>query len=113
MSFTEQLQRPSTASTHQEQACNRFLEDGLPTSKNEEWKFTNVAALLKKAFETTDSSSISKSDIQALLIPELEADIVAVVNGKFHSELSSISETLIQGRTATQALLSTSKSIRV
>jgi hypothetical protein len=47
-----------------EQAYNEFEKLGLPTTKNEEWKYTNLKALANTNFEST---CVSNGNVKAFL----------------------------------------------
>src|SRR5260370_18709432 len=49
------------------QAFARFEELGLPTSRTEDWRFTNVSAIAKHAFQAlaeTDIAKVSKGILE-------------------------------------------------
>ncbi|MFP4528624.1 MAG: Fe-S cluster assembly protein SufD [Candidatus Kapaibacterium sp.] len=73
-------------------AMERFRETGLPTLKHEEWKYTNLSFLYSKdfAFEPDKMPRLTKDYIDRFAIPQMDADIVAIINGKFSEELSQI-----------------------
>ncbi|MDW3647500.1 MAG: Fe-S cluster assembly protein SufD [Bacteroidia bacterium] len=61
----------------------------IPTRKWEEWKYTDLKALVKKEFSPAHESPFT--DIQPYLIPNLESDVLVFINGRYREELSSIS----------------------
>jgi Fe-S cluster assembly protein SufD len=72
------------------EAIQYFEKLGFPTVKHEEWKYSNVSQLVKEAFDFKAASSISKEDLNALAIPNLEGNILYFVNGVYKAELSVI-----------------------
>jgi len=72
-------------------AFKSFKEAGLPDRKNEEYKYTPLAKLLDKHFESfvanPEEAAIS---IDQSKIPDLDGSLMVFVNGKYHEELSSI-----------------------
>jgi len=76
-------------------AMQRFEELGFPSLKDEEWKYTNVAAIAKADFKTcTVAEAANGSDAKELASlgsPETESSQLIFVNGKLRKELSSIS----------------------
>ncbi len=77
-------------------AMERFEELGFPSVKDEEWKYTNVAALAKVDFrvDASTKSLTPGSDAKELArlgSPETEASRLIFVNGKLRIELSSVS----------------------
>lgn len=77
-----------------EQAFAEFEKTGFPTTKNEEWKYTNLKALTNKSFQLT---GLSHSGAETLLaksfLKDLTANRLVFVNGHFSSNLSNIIET--------------------
>jgi Fe-S cluster assembly protein SufD len=90
--------RPQTPSWLQRlrvNAMQRFEELGFPSVKNEEWKYTNVAAIAKSNFSVGDAapSSTTGSDAQELAAfgsPETRSSQLIFVDGKLRNELSSL-----------------------
>jgi len=84
------------------QAIERVRQSGLPTIRNERWKYTNLNALAAAAFEP--AAPESSSDSPGLLPPLLGACRVVFVNGQYRADLSA--GTLPRGVTLTsQAVL--------
>lgn len=63
---------------------------GFPTTKNEEWKYTSVAPLIKKSFSVQSESQLQTQDFQKLFLEEGNANRLVFVNGKYRSDLSHI-----------------------
>ncbi len=73
------------------EAIEHFDRLGFPTTKHEEWKYTDVKNLLKQDFDFNPAStSVPASGLQNLLIPNTEANNVVFVNGIYQPELSAI-----------------------
>ena len=72
-----------------EDAFARFCEAGFPTTHDEDWRFTNVSAIAKTAFQLPrkDGVQISRKNLDPYRIPGVECQLV-FVNGRFASELS-------------------------
>ena len=81
-------------SSVREEGFNNFNKKGLPTYKNEEWKYTNVSDLFRKEYSLTGDKTetgISKSDMDEIRMPGFEkANQLVFVNGKFNESLSTI-----------------------
>jgi Fe-S cluster assembly protein SufD len=73
-------------------ALSKFEQFDFPTTKNEDWKYTNVSAIHNYDFTPVSNVKITKEEIKKHLIPGLEANLVVLVNGNFSSELSDIKE---------------------
>jgi Fe-S cluster assembly protein SufD len=91
-----------------QKAWQHFQQLGLPTSKNEAYKYTSIAARLANTFDLSQPATTSKltqTAITAYLSLDLDAYQVVLINGKLskaHSKLSN-SEKLLQVLTFTEA----------
>ena len=77
-----------------EEGFNRFNKTGLPSFKNEEWKYTFISNLFKKEYHFSEGekeSSFSKLEIDAARLPGSEtATELFFVNGRYVPSLSTI-----------------------
>jgi len=71
-------------------ALLRFEELGFPTTKNEEWKYSNVKELISASYNFNALSSLEVADLEDLKIPDQVANILYFVNGHYSPELSKI-----------------------
>jgi Fe-S cluster assembly protein SufD len=73
---------------------NDFNKFGIPTSKNEEWKYTRIGGLFNKEYlfpETTGSVSLPAAKLDAVRLPgHKQANELVFVNGFFSFELSTV-----------------------
>lgn len=74
------------------------IHNGLdfPTTRDEYWKYTRVAKLVSASYNQIGLSSV---DISSLVIPELDAHLIVIINGIFsadHSIKESVSGLSIQ-----------------
>src|SRR5664279_4236003 len=71
-----------------------FNKAGLPTLRDEEWRYTGISNLFKKEYHLAEDEiqhAITFSDIDAVRLPGHEnANELVFVNGKFIPELSII-----------------------
>jgi Fe-S cluster assembly protein SufD len=92
----EQLQKrnaPLWLKTLRETAFARFTQLGFPTTKNEEWRFTNVGPIARTNFALgAGSGSISHADIEANSFGGVSSARVVFVNGRFRADLSAMSQ---------------------
>ncbi|HEX4484954.1 MAG TPA: Fe-S cluster assembly protein SufD [Terriglobales bacterium] len=70
-----------------EDAFARFCETGFPTTHDEDWRFTNVAAIAKAPFKLAEKSTVSESDLQPWRLENATAQLV-FVDGQFVRGLS-------------------------
>jgi Fe-S cluster assembly protein SufD len=75
-------------------AFNTFSSLGIPTTRNEEWKYTRVSSLFNKEYDfplNKNIDSISAADLNAIKLPGHEqANELVFINGQFSSSLSVI-----------------------
>ncbi|MEP0821829.1 MAG: Fe-S cluster assembly protein SufD [Ignavibacterium sp.] len=72
-------------------ALNRFKEMGFPTTRHEEWKFTNIAPVAATPFTPVPAGMVARiapSAVKRHLIPQGHS--LVFVDGHFAPELSSI-----------------------
>jgi Fe-S cluster assembly protein SufD len=86
---------PAWLTATREAALACFSETGLPTVKDEDWRFTNLAAATNFSFEPVSRSvrsRILQETLARLPLAGLEGDRLVFVNGHFFPGLSSIAE---------------------
>ena len=72
-----------------ERAFERFLKHGFPTTRDEDWRFTNVAPIAAEAFGRAGEVTLSSADIAPFTFSGLDARIV-MLNGRVSKALSSL-----------------------
>jgi Fe-S cluster assembly protein SufD len=92
--FENNLNGRSTTKFHQgrQQALETFLRMGFPTTRHEEWRYTNVAPLLKYDFKLStplSGNQLSKNDIDNFIFKDTEYPLLVFVNGHFMPGLSN------------------------
>ena len=94
--FTElegQMNGASNSAAHlaRKTAFASFKEVGLPSRKNEEYKYTPLARQLDKHFESFIANPEgAEAAVDHTLIPDLNGSVIVFVNGNYHDELSKI-----------------------
>ncbi|ELS03801.1 FeS assembly protein SufD [Xenococcus sp. PCC 7305] len=73
--------------TIREQSASWVSKLTLPTTKDEEWRFTDISSLLDREFVAPKSFTTDKN----ITIPEAEDTRLVFVNGSYAAELSNIS----------------------
>lgn len=68
-------------------AMDRFEQLGFPSVREEDWKYTNLAALAKESFVPAIQNS-AVSDVSQFAYPETEGAHLVVVNGFLREDLS-------------------------
>ena len=90
--FEREASQPSWLRPLRQAGVARFAELGFPTSRDEDWRFTNVGPItklpFKPALETTDG--VSATALEQLAFAALTGSRLVFVNGRFAPELSSV-----------------------
>lgn len=79
--------------TLRKNAMDQFRDMGFPTQRNEEWKYTSIASLLKYNFIPADTKStvtLGTHKIDEYLINNLEVSLFVFINGIFKKEFSRL-----------------------
>jgi len=72
-------------------AINALSELNFPTNKDEEWKYTNVASLLKENFSLQEEVlDLSQDELDEFIYPSLSSNVIVFVNGVYNKKLSSL-----------------------
>jgi Fe-S cluster assembly protein SufD len=72
-------------------AIAQFEQLGFPTTRNEEWKYTNITPLLKHEFRLASTTPHAVASVGTFTYPESHASQLVFVNGVFAKELSNLS----------------------
>ena len=67
----------------------RFAESGFPTTHDEDWRFTNVAAIAQTEFQPAQPVSIQARDLEQFGTSAFACQLV-FVNGRYSRELSRV-----------------------
>lgn len=77
--------------TTRREAMDAFIEHGLPTPRNELWKYTALRALAQRQYAARDEETANRPVDEALFPPEVSEGARAVfVNGVFRADLSRL-----------------------
>lgn len=93
--FEESLNGDNTTSFHElrKNALTTFNRLDFPTQKDEEWKYTSIAPLLRHNFVPSYiKPEVSKETIDKFLFNKEEHSLFVFVNGIFSNELSDLSD---------------------
>lgn len=92
--FEKSLNGEAQTNVHalRKQAMEQFAVTGFPTTRDEEWRFTNVAPIAKTRFSSVlaYSGGATAADVERLSFARLRSHRLVFVNGHFSSELSSL-----------------------
>jgi Fe-S cluster assembly protein SufD len=84
---------PSWVHDIRKSAIDRFAEQGFPTTKNEQWRFTRVRPLLRHDFEPVlgyEQDGLPTRKLDELCIEDTGCRRVTFVNGHFAADLSDL-----------------------
>jgi Fe-S cluster assembly protein SufD len=62
----------------------------FPTSKTEYWKYTRIGKIINNTYYFYETKTDKKISITDYLIPELDTNLVVLIDGYYHQELSNI-----------------------
>ncbi len=72
----------------------RFAQSGFPSTRDEEWKYTNLAAIEKRDFQAVpqddDVTSMSSTQFDALALERFPGHRLIFVNGRYVPALSAV-----------------------
>jgi Fe-S cluster assembly protein SufD len=80
---------PAWLTARRREAIERFTELGLPTTRDEEYRFTNVGPIAATEFARAAETSVERSAIVEHLYGHAVAAELVFVNGRFAAELST------------------------
>jgi Fe-S cluster assembly protein SufD len=71
-------------------AMDRYATIGLPTTRQEDWKYTNVRAIAKHSFQPSLAfcTGLMEDDLGDALMGDLEAHRLTFLNGRYSPQLS-------------------------
>ena len=73
------------------EAISNLASIGFPSTKNEDWKYTNVAPLLANTFNRSEEKfNLTRNDIKYFLPEDSNACLMVFENGRLNLELSSL-----------------------
>lgn len=71
-------------------AMENFNKLGFPTTKHEEWKYSNVKKIVNDSYQFHAHSAITQTDIDAIALPNLHGNVLYFINGVYKPEFSSL-----------------------
>ena len=69
-------------------AADAFERAGIPTTKQEDWRFTNVAPIADTPYVPAPVAHVSPEEAGRFLVPGLAGPVLVFVNGRYTPELS-------------------------
>lgn len=80
--------------TTRQEAITKFLELGFPTLKDEDWRFTNLAAIARSSFDILENGldKVSSSDLAPYQFQNDNVVELVFVNGHYSEQLSKTAD---------------------
>jgi Fe-S cluster assembly protein SufD len=72
---------PAWLATHRRDAIAAFAARGLPTTRDEEWRYTNLAPLTALSFTPAPARTLDRSALEELATPLFACSLYAFANG--------------------------------
>lgn len=88
----ETIQEPTDLTALRQAAFARFQQEGFPTLKHEEWKYTNLHSLVNTPYLLNTDVAIDDLDISKADIPDLDAHRIVLVNGQYVLAFSTLED---------------------
>src|SRR5690606_37998817 len=88
----EVTNEPSSLKAIRQEAFGKFEKAGFPTVKNEEWKYTNIHALVNETYLLNEDVDVANLDLSKADIPELDAHRIVLINGQYVLAFSSLED---------------------
>jgi Fe-S cluster assembly protein SufD len=91
--FEKSLNGEKSSDLHKvrKDAISKFGALNIPNQKDEEWKYTNISALLKHNFSPTPvKPNVSYETISKFLFDKMEHSLIVFINGIYSPELSKL-----------------------
>ena len=81
---------PSWLQALRKGGVSHFAELGFPTTRHEEWRFTNVSPIARMPFKLAEpAGTVTRADVDRVIFPGVGGRLVVFVDGKFQPDLSS------------------------
>ncbi len=86
------LAGPAVLKQLRKEALARFEVLGIPTTKHEEWKYTNLSQLSKSEFHPALYHTLSEKDVVNDMIAGKDVVLLVFENGKLNEQLSDVND---------------------
>ena len=71
-------------------AIERFADHGLPTSRDEDWKYTSVASIARRPFALVTPKANASVDVNRFVLAGVESHRLVFVDGHYAPALSAV-----------------------
>ncbi len=92
--WAEGAENTSGLGTLRADAMAKFEANGFPTTRNEDWHFTNPAPIVDAAFEPMKAAlgTLTPADVEPFLMGQSEWATLVFVNGRYAPQLSRVDQ---------------------
>lgn len=73
-----------------QEAMSQFEALGFPTTRHEEWRYSNLKNTLKKEYNFHVESNLTADQVKAVKLPNLHGNVLYFINGVYKPEFSDI-----------------------
>ncbi|NNL67790.1 MAG: Fe-S cluster assembly protein SufD [Myxococcales bacterium] len=80
---------PGSLAALRRKAIDRFAETGFPTTRIEEWRYTNPAAIAKLGWQPATPVEVEREAFERVAFPVFACSVVVFVNGHYVEALST------------------------
>jgi len=85
--------QPSWLRETRERAMGAFERLGFPTTRDEDWRFTNIQPVVDARFRAgVSAAAVRPSQVRPFLVPGVEGAVVVCVDGRFSATLSQLAQ---------------------
>ena len=74
-----------------QKAASQVVQSSMPTTKDEEWRFTSLSELLQSNLQPASPANVKPESVAAFTLPETSHSLLVFVNGVYTPELSDTS----------------------
>ncbi len=90
MALIDSIKNFSTTEANRSEALDLFKNKEFPTTKDEEWKFTNLKKIVSNDYQVGTNEDVSPADITSFINDGLSGSKVVFINGHWSEEYSQI-----------------------
>src|SRR5687767_1839378 len=88
--FEQERNEPAWLSSLRKGGMARFAEVGFPTTRDEDWRFTNVAPIAKLPFQPATEPGVTSVPLTQFNFMTLECTTLVFTDGHFSPKLSTV-----------------------
>lgn len=90
MALIDSIKQHKIEGSERTKALDLFLDAEFPTTKDEEWKFTNLKKILSNDYQIDGSQDLESNEVQSIITDGLDGNKIVILNGQWSAEFSSV-----------------------